>query len=436
MEKPPSPPLRPRRTPASPQAGGQVPFGQAAPGSRHADGQGAPTPRRDSPPAVRQPPSLPRAAGGAQRDGGPVVPAPPHGWITPRSGNTSRPEEGGVGRGVKKHPGGLARGMGCEPGGVTSFGRGEKGMCPFMPAERRACVRLSSSSTPDLMAIPRDKPTSPSLPDSDAPSPGLLEGRHSPIVSHPPPPLASKSSSDPTGHLPSPGGFRAAGTGAQRPPLRAGERSFPLLRSGRAAPAPSPQPGAPKVSAGGSQPGRHWRLHSRRDEVGGGRGGRRGGPHSSRDAPPRWLPTPPSGCLSPGPARSLLRAVLRCSPAPSVRPSRSPSPAPLPGGEPRGAQAPPAARRTRGRRGIPARPPVLSPGPGAHSPRGEEALPRPGRRRAAPRTSVAPWSRAQRGSLRHRRGRCYYCRPGLSGRWVPRSARGRSVPVPRGRLRV
>ncbi|XP_038010851.1 translation initiation factor IF-2-like [Motacilla alba alba] len=61
-----------------------------------------------------------------------------------------------------------------------------------------------------------------------------------------------------------------------------------------------------------------------------------------------------------------------------VRPCRSPSPAPLPGGEPRGAQAPPAARRTRGQRGIPAQPPALSPGPGAHSPRGEEALSRPG----------------------------------------------------------
>lgn len=76
----------------------------------------------------------------------------------------------------------------------------------------------------------------------------------------------------------------------------------------------------------------------------------------------RGLPAPPCPEVQPG----------------RVRLSRSPSPAPLPGGgEPRGAQAPPAARRTRGRRGTPAQPPALSPGPGAHSPRGEEALPRP-----------------------------------------------------------
>ncbi|XP_072780075.1 uncharacterized protein [Taeniopygia guttata] len=179
--------------------------------------------------------------------------------------------------------------------------------------------------------------------------------------------------------LPFPGGSGAAGTGAQRPPLRTSKRSFPLLRSRRAAPAPSPQLGAPEVSASGSQLGRQRQLHSPRDEepltVGGG-GGRWRGPDSSRDAPPRWPPPPP-------PSSALFgacppRAVPRRSPAASVRPSRSPSPAPLPGGEPRGAQAPPAARRTRGKQGIPAQPPALSPGPGAHSPRGEEALPRPG----------------------------------------------------------
>ncbi|XP_056196778.1 basic proline-rich protein-like [Falco biarmicus] len=127
-----------------------------------------------------------------------------------------------------------------------------------------------------------------------------------------------------------------------------------------------PQPGAPEVSAGRSQPGRHRRLHSPGDEellTVGGRG-RRGGPRSSRDAPPRWLPPPP-------PPSSLLGVCpLRASRCPEVqpgpvRPSRSPSPAPLPGGEPRGAQAPPAASRTRGRRGIPARPPVRLPLPGA-----------------------------------------------------------------------
>lgn len=234
---------------------------------------------------------------------------------------------------------------------------------------------------------------------------------------------------------PSPGGSRAAGTGAQRPLLRTGKRSFPLFRSRRAAPAPSPQPGAPEVSAGGSQPGRHRRLHSPRDEelLTAGGGGRRGGSHSSRDALPRWLP--PSPC-------SLALRPLPASRCPEVQPGLVrpsvplTSPAPLPGGKPRGEQAPPAARRTRGRRGIPARPPGLSPRPDARSPRGEEALPRPGGRRATPGRSPAPWSRAQRGSLRHRRGRCYCCRPSLSGRWVPRSARARSVPVPGGRLRV
>ncbi|XP_071659845.1 uncharacterized protein [Patagioenas fasciata] len=343
MEKRPSPPLCPRQTPASPRAGGQVPFGQAAPRSRHAEGQGTPTPRRDSLSAVRHPPSLPRAARCARRDGGPVIPAPPHGWLPPRSGNTSRPEEGGVGRGVNKHLGRLARGTGYEPGAITSFSWWEKGMCPLTPAERPACVRLSSSSTPDLNAISRHKTTSPSLPDSDAPSPGLLEGRHSPIVSHPPPPLASKSSSDPTGHLPSPGGLRAAGTGAQRPPLRAGERSFPLLRSGRAAPAPapSPQPGASKVSAGGSQPRRHWRLHSPRDEMGGGatrprpsvplafprpsprrRAARRTGPAGGQKDPGATGDSGPASCPLPGAWCTL--SAGRGGPAPAWQAASSP----------------------------------------------------------------------------------------------------------------
>ncbi|XP_074428630.1 uncharacterized protein LOC141737584 [Larus michahellis] len=113
--------------------------------------------------------------------------------------------------------------------------------------------------------------------------------------------------------------------------------------------------------------------------------------------------------------------IIRARPRPSVRPPRPPSPAPLPGGaEPRGAQAPPAARRSRGRWGIPARPPVLSPGPGAPLSAGRGG-PAPAWR-AAPGRSPAPRSPARRGSLRHRRRRCYCCRPGLSGRWVPRSA--------------
>lgn len=161
------------------------------------------------------------------------------------------------------------------------------------------------------------------------PLPGLLEGRHSPIVSCPPPPLASQSSRDSTRrHLPSPGGSRAAGMGAQRPPLPAGKRSFPLLRSRRAAPAPSPQPSVPEVSASGSQLGRQRQLHSPRDEelltVGG--GGRWGGPDSCRDALPRWPPPPPPS--------SALRGLLapRCPEVqpghvrPSVRPARLPPP--------------------------------------------------------------------------------------------------------------
>lgn len=409
-------------------------------------------PRRDTlPPPRQQPPArgspaLSRAAGGTWRDGG-TVPPPPLRLEPPppqRSGNTSRPEERGAGCGGNKRLCAFTRGTECEAGGVTSLGCGDRGvMSPFVPGERRACLRPSSSSTPDLMGIKIQEikpPPQPYRTRIHPPSLGLLEGRHSLIVSCPPSPLKAAATRR-SAYLPRvPPGPPGRGGLSARLSAQA-KRSFPLLRSRRAAPAPSPQPGAPEVSAGGSQPGRHRRLHSPP-----GRGAADGGRRRRRRRTAGRSPTLPGmrrrgGCLllrpavSPGPARSLLRAVRRRSPAPSVRPSRSPSPAPLPGGEPRGAQAPPAARRTRGRRGIPARPPVLSPGPGAHSPRGEEALPRPGGRQAAPGRSPARRSRARRGSLRRRRRR-YCCQPGLSGRWVPRSARARSVPVPGGRLRV
>lgn len=202
------------------------------------------------------------------------------------------------------------------------------GTCPFCAGNRHARLRLSISSIPDLMGIKTQQIKLPARPSGlGCPLPELLEGRHSPIVSCPPPPLASKSSRDSTRrHLPSPGGSRAAGTGAQRPPLPAGKRSFPLLRSRRAAPAPSPQPGVPEVSASRSQLGRQRQLHSPRDEepltVGG--GGRWGGPDSSRDALPRWPPPPPpSSALS---GACPPRRVPRCSPAASVCPARLPPP--------------------------------------------------------------------------------------------------------------
>ncbi|XP_039918685.1 basic proline-rich protein-like [Hirundo rustica] len=173
-------------------------------------------------------------------------------------------------------------------------------------------------------------------------------------------------------HLPSPGGSRATGTGAQHPPLPAGKRSFPLPRSRRTGPAPSPQPGVPEVSASGSRPGRQRQLYSRSDEepltVGG--GGRWGGPDSSRDELPRWPPPPP-------PSSALIgacppRAVPRCSPAASVRPARLPPPL--------SRAANRAAHRPRQRPGGPGgdgglRPSLLpSPRGLAHTLRGEKRL--------------------------------------------------------------
>lgn len=270
----------------------------------------------------------------------------------------------------------------------------------------------------------------------------MLEGRHSPIVSSPPPPLASKSSRDPTRrHLPSPGGSRAAGTGAQRPPLRAGKRSFPLLRSRRAAPALSPQPGVPEVS------------HSQRVPAGAapaaplsaGRGAAIGVRRRRAVGRSRLFP----GCAAEVAASSAARLSClrglpapRCpearhSPAASVRPSVRPARLP-----------PPLSRRRTARRTGPA---GGQEDPGATGDSGPASYPLPGAWctpsagrggpapawRSAPGRSPAPRSRAPRGSLRHRRGRCYCCcRPGVSDRWVPRSDRLRSVPVPDDRLRL
>ncbi|XP_074396337.1 uncharacterized protein LOC141728957 [Zonotrichia albicollis] len=206
---------------------------------------------------------------------------------------------------------------GRSPG---SPGRGAEGV------RRRASER---NGEPSLAR--RDVPLcagkcQPGPPDSGAPSPGCWKGdthRLFLALPRPSPPKAAETRRE-GAYLPR----VAPGPGAQRQPLRASKRSFPLLRSKRAAPAPSPQPGAPEVSASGSQLGRQRQLHSPRDEepltVGGG-GGRWRGPDSSRDAPPRWPPPPPpSSALS---GACPPRAVPRCSPAASVRPSRSPSPA-------------------------------------------------------------------------------------------------------------
>ena len=88
----------------------------------------------------------------------------------------------------------------------------------------------------------------------------------------------------------------------------------------------------------------------------------------------------------------------------AARPSRSPSPAPLP------AQAPPAAGKDPGAAGDsgPASSPLLSPGPGARSPRGDEALPglsssgkvtgsvQPGAERLPPAPLLKPPAQPQR----------------------------------------
>ncbi|XP_035170778.1 translation initiation factor IF-2-like [Oxyura jamaicensis] len=145
--------------------------------------------------------------------------------------------------------------------------------------------------------------------------------------------------------------------------------------------------------------------------------------------------------LSPGCASSArLSLSLRGLPAPRCcpeaqpgpgRPSRSPSPPLSPAASravhrPRRRPAGPGGDGGGIRAGLPASPRGL-----VRDLRGET---RPGEGRAAPGRSPARRCRARGGFLRHRRR--YRCRPSLSGRWVPRSARARSVPLPGGRLRV
>ncbi|XP_054135794.1 translation initiation factor IF-2-like [Melozone crissalis] len=220
---------------------------------------------------------------------------------------------GSPGRGAAATRRGWSRsgaGAGAQPG--RSRGRA----APGQRAERRNLPRQGG----------RAPFCQPGPPDSGAPSPGCWKGdthRLFLALPRPSPPKAAETRRE-GAYLPR----VAPGPGAQRQPLRASKRSFPLLRSRRVAPAPSPQPGAPEVSASGSQLGRQRQLHSPRDEeplaVGGG-GGRWRSPDSSRDALPRWPPPPPpSSALS---GACPPRAVPRCSPAASVRPSRSPSPA-------------------------------------------------------------------------------------------------------------
>eukprot|EP00075_Anas_platyrhynchos_P021777 XP_027311030.1 uncharacterized protein LOC113843323 [Anas platyrhynchos] len=131
----------------------------------------------------------------------------------------------------------------------------------------------------------------------------------------------------------------------------------------------------------------------------------------------------------------LLRPVLSVSsgPArsPAGRPARLPRPSPRrPAARctgPAGGQQEPGA--TEGGGSGPASRPL--PGAWYAISAGRRGL---ARGLAATGRSPARRCRPRGGFLRHRRR--YRCRPSLSGRWVPRSARARSVPLPGGRLRV
>ncbi|KAL9853933.1 uncharacterized protein GJ701_003498 [Geothlypis trichas] len=345
MGKSPCSAQRPSRTPALPP----VPFGRA----------------ERSRPAARLPP--PQA-----RPPAPALPAA-----------VQRHSRGWSGRGA---------GAGAQPGWSTGRAapsqRAERSNLP-RPGERAPLCReatraLSISSIPDLMGIKIQYIKLPARPSGLwCPLPGLLEGdtyRLFLALPRPSPPKAAETRRE----------------GAYLP-----RRSFPLERSRRAAPALSPQPGAPEVPASGSQLGRQRQLHSPRDEepltVGGG-GGRWRGPDSSRDAPPRWPPPPPpSSALS---GACPLRAVPRCRPAASVRPARLPPPSPQ--------------RRTARRTG----PAGGQEDPGATGDSGPASCPLPGAWctlsagrggpapawRSAPGRSPAQRSRERRGSLQHRRG--------------------------------
>ncbi|XP_061227710.1 uncharacterized protein LOC133222224 [Neopsephotus bourkii] len=260
MGKPPSPFHCLSETPASPRADGQVPFRQLPPG--------ADTPLGEA--------------------------LTPHGLIP-------------------GHPPGQQPSASAAPG--SSAGRRHR---PSRQPRAGAPRHRNAPSWREEARV-RCKPA-PAVPDSDAPAPGLLEGRHSPIVLRPPPPLASKSTSDPTEALTFPVWLpgRQDGRSAPTSPHRQAVLPPPLLQasSSSSVPAARRPGGVSRRVPAGAAPAAPLSVGRAAD------GGRRR--VAGRVALFLGCAAEVAAFSSPLSARSLLRAVLRCSPDLSVRPARLP----------------------------------------------------------------------------------------------------------------
>ncbi|KAK4832456.1 hypothetical protein QYF61_023503 [Mycteria americana] len=168
--------LQLRPEPAGWSRSGRLPAGAGTPRGKAFTPHGV-TPFHPHP--GHQPPALLDSSAQPAVLGGTAAPS----LLRPTAGAPAQREHipaGGKGRGArrKQPPVRTRGGTECEPGGVTSLGWGDGGMCPFVPGERQASLRLSISSTPDLMGIkiqeikPPPQPSRTRLP----PPPGCWKG--------------------------------------------------------------------------------------------------------------------------------------------------------------------------------------------------------------------------------------------------------------------
>lgn len=197
------------------------------------------TPRRDTLPPPRQQaaatsPRLSRTLPRSRRYSAgrrPRSPSAPTAGAHPPPAERERVPAGGEGRGVrwKQAPVRIHEGNGVRGRrGNLPWLRGQGGMSPFVPGGRRACLRPSSSSTPDLMGIKIQEikpPPQPYRTRIPPPPSGCWKGdTHRLFLALPRPSKQQRPDEALTfpGCLP---GRRDGG--AQRPPLRAGKAVLP-----------------------------------------------------------------------------------------------------------------------------------------------------------------------------------------------------------------